>query len=162
VPAETTTAGREFARRFNNILCELQLQPGIQRRIENLLGEFAEEHPNLRASYVSREVDESYFPVDEFPPEVLARPRLHGIAVEGEQMFEFVAFAHGLRRDTVSLNSIAHIQETWLEPKVDEPFVLRVTLYHNFPAATVLLATTGEAQDAVQDFLSRLKYLRGW
>ena len=73
--------GREFARRFTNTLVELQLQAGIHRRIENFLNDWSAEHPNLRASYVSREVDAAYFQSEEFPPEALSRPKLHGIAV---------------------------------------------------------------------------------
>ena len=38
------SAGKDFARRFTNMLCELRLQPGIQNRIDKLLGEFADEH----------------------------------------------------------------------------------------------------------------------
>lgn len=157
-----TTPGREYVRRFNNTLVELQLQTGIHRRIENLLNDWAAEHPNLRASYMSREVDPGYFQDPEYPPDALARPKLQGLAVEGERLYEFVAFAHGLRRDVVDLRSIAQIQETWLEPKVDEPFVYRIALMHSFGAATVLLATTGETQDVAQDFLARLRYLKGW
>lgn len=56
-----TTAGREFIRRFSNLLCELRLQPGIHQRIERLLEAFAEEHPNVRASYLARTVDENLF-----------------------------------------------------------------------------------------------------
>lgn len=159
---ETTTAGAEFARRFNNVLCELQLQTGIYRRIEHLMNVFGQEHPNLRASYISREVDESYLQGPEYPIEALTRPRMQGLAVEGDCIYEFIAFHHGFRRDVVELHSICHIQETWLEPKPEEPFVLRVHIYHDVSAATVLLATTGEAQDAVQEFLTRVKYLRGW
>jgi hypothetical protein len=155
-----TTAGAEFARRFRNVLCELQLQTGIYRRIEHLINVFGQEHPNLRATYISREVDESYF--TGYPVDVLARPRLQGIAVEGDCMYEFVAFHHGFRADVLELRSISHIQETWLEPKPEEPFVLRVQIYHDVAAATILLATNGEGQDAVQEFIARIKYLRGW
>jgi hypothetical protein len=164
VTAETmpNTPGREFARRFVNLLSELQLQQGIYRRIENLMGDWATEHPNLRASYLSREVDASYFEGDDCPPEAASRPRMQAIAVEGERMYEFVAFAHGFRRDVAELDSIVHIQETWLEPKPEEPFTLRVALYHTFPATTVLMASTGEQCDLIQDFLTRVKYLKGW
>lgn len=158
----TTTAGREFARKFNNTLVELQLQTGIHRRIENLVSQFAEEHPNLRGSYIAREADESYYQMPDFPPEAITRPKLHGIAIENEHLFEFFAFHHGLRRDVVDLRSIVHIQETWLEPRPEQPFILRIALFHTFPAATVLFATTGETQDAAMDFVARLKYLRGW
>jgi len=162
LPIETTTAGREFTRRFNNTLVELQLQTGIHRRIENLLNDFAQEHPNLRASYISREVDEGYFQTGQLPPEAMERPRLQGIAVDGERIFEFIAFAHGLWRDAADLRSIVQISETWLEPKPDQPFILRVLLLYNFQAATILYASTGEGQDQVQEFVARLKYLRGW
>lgn len=162
MPVETVTGGREFARRFSNTLCELQLQQGIYRRADQLISEFGEEHGNLRGSYISREVDESYFPASQFLPEALARPKLQGIALDNDKMYEFVAFAHGLRRDVSDLRSVVHVQETWLEPKADEPFVVRVAIYHTFPAVTVLLASTGEGQDAIQDFVGRLKYLRGW
>ncbi len=162
--AETVvnTSGREFARRYTNTLVELQLQTGIHRRIENLLNDWSAEHPNLRASYISREVDASYFQDDDCPPQALSRPKLQGIAVEGDRMYEFVAFAHGLRRDVAQLDSIIHIQETWLESKPDEPFTLRAALYHTFPATTVILGTTGEQTDMIQDFLTRVKYLKGW
>jgi len=156
------TPGREFARKFNNTLVELQLQTGIHRRIENLMNDWAAEHPNLRASYISREVDAGYFQGEDSPPEALSRPKMQGIAVEGDRMYEFVAFAQGMRRDVAQLESIVHIQETWLEPKADEPFVLKVVLYHTFPAATVLLGSTGDQQDMIQDFLTRVKYLKGW
>ena len=159
---ETMTAGREFARRFNNILCEMQLQNGIHRRIEKLVGEFGEEHAGLRAVFVSREVDDSYFMDGYCPPEAVTRPKLHGLAAEGQALYEFVAFHQGFRREVVDLRTIVHIQETWLEPSPETPFVLRVNLYHNFPAATVLLATSGEMQDLAQDFVARLKYMRGW
>lgn len=161
-PSGPPSAGREFARRFNNTLVELQLQTGIHRRIENILNDWSAEHPNLRGSYISREVDASYFADPECPPEAISRPKLHGIAIDGEKMFEFVAFAQGLRQDVVDLRSVVHVQETWLEPKPDEPFIYRVALFHTFPATTVLLATTGEQQDSVQEFVARLKYLKGW
>src|SRR5262249_4905231 len=134
----------------------------IYRRIENLVNAFAEEHANLRSSYISREVDESYYQMPDFPSEAITRPKLHGIALENDRLYEFFAFQHGLRRDVVDLRSIVHIQETWLEPKVDQPFILRISLFHDFPAMTVLFATTGEGQDAAQEFVGRLKYLRGW
>ena len=67
-----------------------------------------------------------------------------------------------MRRDVTDLRSIIHIQEVWLEPKPEEPFVYRVALYHDFSSATMLLATSGEAQDSAQNFIARLKYLRGW
>ena len=161
-PPAGSAVGRDFVRRFTNVLPELQLQAGIARRIENLLNDWSAEHGNLRGTYISREVDASYFQDRDMPPEALARPKLHALAIDGEHLFEFVAFAHGLRRDVVDLRSIAQIQETWLEPKPEDPFIYRVLLYHNFPAATVMLATTGETQDSAQEFVARLKYLRGW
>lgn len=157
-----TTAGREFARKFKNKLCELHLQQGIHKRIELILDQFAEEHPNLRAQYTSREVDESYFQSGLLPAEAFDKPKLQGIAVDGDRAYEFVAFRHGVRVDVSELRSLVHIEETWLEPKPEEPFQYRVVLYHSFQAATVLKASTGEAQDAAQDFIGRVRYLRGW
>jgi len=159
---DTSSAAREFAQRYRNILCELQLQVGIHRRIETILDAFADEHPNLRASYISREVDECYFGEGQLPAEALARRRLQGLAVERDTLHEFLAFAHGLQRDTVDLSSIVRVEETWLEPRPDEPFVLRVRLHHAFGACTVLLASTGEGQDAARAFADRIRYLRGW
>jgi hypothetical protein len=159
---DQNTAGREFSRKISNSLYELQLQTGIHQRIESLISDFADEHPNLRASYFSREVDEAYFPSTEYSPEVLARPSMQALAVEGNQLYEFILFAQGFRRDIVELNSIMHIQEIWLEPDPARPFLLRVSLFHNFSARTILLASTGEGQDAIQEFIARLRYLRGW
>jgi len=159
---DVNTAGREFARKYTNTTTELQLQEGIYRRIDTILNDFADEHPNLRASIVLREVDESYFPSPQYPVEALTRPSLQGIAIDTSTIFEFVAFSHGLRCDVVELNSIVHIQEQWLEPKPEEPFILRTTITHNFPAITVIRASTGESQDAVREFIARLRYLRGW
>ena len=161
-PQEINTAGREFARRYINILCELRLQPGIRQRVELIMSDFADEHPNLRASYISREVDEAYFPVNDFPPEALTQPSLQGLALEGEQLYEFISFSQGLRTEVMDLNSIVDIQEVWLEPKQDLPFLLRISILHRFPAATILIANSGEAQDMAREFIGRLKYLRGW
>lgn len=159
---ETTTAGREFVRKFNNTLCELQLQEGIFRRTEQLMNEWAEEHPNLRGTLLLREVDESYFPEPTFSAETLARPKLQALAVENERLHEFVAFAHGFRREIMPLDTLVHLHEQWLEPKKDEPFALRISLRYAFHAETVIVATTGEAQDAAREFLARMRYLRGW
>ncbi|HSV75228.1 MAG TPA: hypothetical protein VLH79_15845 [Chthonomonadales bacterium] len=159
---EPQSAGREFARRYRNILCGLQLQTGIHRRIETIVDEFAEEHPSLRATYIGREVDESYFVDGPLPVDALARPRLQGLAVARDTLHELIAFAHGLQRDTVELSSIVRVEETWLEPRPEEPFVLRIRLHHVFGACTVLLASTGEAQDAAREFAERVRYLRGW
>jgi hypothetical protein len=156
------TAGREFARRFTNTLCELRLPTGIHQRTERLLSEFAEEHPNLRGSYISRAVDESYFSDGSCGWEAVARPKLQGIAIEGENLFEFLAFANGLRSHTTPLNSIMNIEELWLETAPEQPFTLRVCLYHSFPATTILYAPDGETQEAAVSFLRRLKYLRGF
>jgi hypothetical protein len=157
-----TTAGREFARRFSNLLCELRLQTGIHQRIERLLAEFAEEHPNLRAAYLSRHVDESYFNDGTFGWEAASRPKLHGLAIEGENLFEFMAFAHGLRRHSTPLSTVVNVEELWLEPAPEQPFVLRVSLYHNFPATTILYAPDGDSQEAAATFVGKLKYLRGF
>lgn len=162
VDTELATAGGAFARRFTNLLCELQLQTGIHHRAELLLEKFAMEHPNLRASYLSREVDDCYFEDPEIPEEARTRPRLQGLAIENDALFEFIAFARGLRCDTVALPSVVNIEETWIETKPDQPFFLRIKLHHSFPASTVLVASTGEGQDAAQEFVGRLRYLRGW
>ena len=77
-------------------------------------------------------------------------------------MFEFIAFAHGLRKDVVELSSIVQLQETWVETKPEEPFLYRVELIHAFGAATILTASKGESQDSAQEFVGRFKYLRGW
>ena len=159
---EQNTAGREFARKFSNILPELQLQTAIHRRIEDLLQDWGSEHPNLRGTYFGREVDPAYFSDVDNAPEAVSRPKLQGIAIEGEALHEFIAFAHGIRRDVVELGSIVHLQETWVETKPDEPFYYRVVLGHAFGASTILLAPKGEAQDAAQEFVGRFKYLRGW
>lgn len=155
-------AGKEFARRFANLLCELRLQTGIHKRIETILRDFAEEHPNVRASYIARSVEESYFSDGACGWEAAARPKLQGLAIENEHLFEFLAFAHGLRMHTTPLNTIMNVEELWLETAPEHPFVLRVCLYHSFPATTILLAPDGESQDAALSFLRRLKYLRGF
>jgi hypothetical protein len=158
----TTTAGKEFARRFSNLLCELRLQTGIHQRIEKILGDFVEEHPNVRASYLARTVDESYFSDGSCGWEATARPKLQGLVVEGENLYEFLAFAQGVRIHTTPLNTIMNVEELWLETAPAQPFVLRVCLYHSFPATTILYAPDGDSQDAAVAFLSRLKYLRGF
>ncbi len=156
------SAGREFARRFANLLHELRLQPGIQRKAEVLLDEFADAHPNLRASYLSRDVDESYFSDGACGWEAGARPKLQAMAIEGETLFEFLAFSQGLRMHATPLQTVMHVEELWLEPAPQQPFVLRCCLYHSFPATTLLCASTGESQEALHNFLVRLKYLRGF
>lgn len=156
------TAGRDFARRFTNYLCELRLQRGIHQRIERLLGDFAEEHPNVRASYLSRFVDESYFHDGACGWEANARPKLHGLAIEGENMYEFLAFANGFRTHCTPLNSIMNVEELWLETAPEQPFMLRICFYHSFPATTILYAPDGECQENAVSFVRRLKYLRGF
>ncbi|HLI47656.1 MAG TPA: hypothetical protein VKV18_03040 [Chthonomonas sp.] len=151
-----------FVHRFKNGLYELQLSPGIFRRIEGLLEEFAQSHPNLRGSYLSHEVDPSYFSDGAYGWEAVHRPRLQGLAIEGETLFEFLAFASGFRMHATPLESIVNIEELWMEPAPDKPFILRVCIYHSFPAATLLYAPTGETQEAAAAFVSRLKYLRGF
>ncbi len=155
-------AARDFGRRFRNLLCELRLQPGIHQRIETLLTEFAEAHPNVRASYLSRDVDESYFSDGSCGWEASARPKLQGIAIEGETLYEFLAFANGLRMHATPLNTIMNVEELWLEPAADQPFVLRACLFHSFPATTILYAPHPDTQEAAIGFLQRLKYLRGF
>jgi hypothetical protein len=155
------SAGREFARRFTNTLCELRLPIGIHQRIERLIGEFAEEHPNLRASYISRSVDESYFNDGSCGWEAAARPKLQGVAIEGENLYEFLAFANGFRSHSTPLSTVMNIEELWLETAPEQPFTLRVCFYHSFPATTILYAPEGESQEAAVSFIRRVKYLRG-
>ena len=155
-------AGREFVRRFRNLLCELRMQPGIHQRAETLLTEFAEAHPNLRASYLSRDVDESYFSDGSCGWEANARPKLQGLAIEGETLFEFLAFSNGLRMHATPLNTIMNVEELWLEPAPEQPFVFRACLFHSFPATTILTALHPESQESAIAFLQRLKYLRGF
>jgi len=159
---DTTTAGREFVRRFQNVLPELQLTQGIHRRIELLTDRFAEEHPNVRACLVSREVDDSYVDAGAVPHEAASRPRLQALAIDGDRLYEFLAFAHGFRAEATPLDALVNVQELWLEPEPGKPFVYRATLSYDFQAATVILASTGETQDAATAFVERLKYLRGW
>lgn len=157
-----TTAGSEFARRFTNYLCELRLPTGIQKRIERLMGDFAAEHPNLRASYISRSVDESYFNDGSCGWEAAARPKLQGLAIEGENLYEFLAFANGFRTHCTPLTSIMNVEELWLETAPEQPFTLRIFFYHSFPATTILYAPDGESQEAAVSFVQRMKYLRGF
>src|SRR5690242_1895000 len=82
----SSSAGKDFARRYVNMLCELRLQPGIQNRIEKLLTDFSDEHPNLRGSYISRHVDSSYFSDGCCGWEAEAKPKLQGLAIEGENL----------------------------------------------------------------------------
>lgn len=159
---QTAAPGKEFARRFTNMLCELRLQTGIQQRIEKLLGEFADEHPNLRGSYLSRHVDASYFSDGSCGWEAEAKPKLQGLALEGENLFEFLAFSQGIRMHTTPISTIMNIEELWLETAPDQPFNLRICLYHSFPATTILYAPDGDSQDSAIAFAHRLKYLRGF
>ena len=153
--------GKDFARRFVNMLCELRLQVGIQNRIEKLLGEFANEHPNVRGCYISRNVDASYFSDGSYGWEADAKPKLQGLAIEGENLFEFIAFTNGLRMHTTPLSSIMNVEELWLETAPDAPFTFRICMFHSFPATTILTAPDGDSQDAAVAFAQRLKYLRG-
>lgn len=159
---QTTAPGKEFVRRFTNMLCELRLQTGIQQRIEKLLSEFGEEHPNLRGSYLSRHVDPSYFSDGACGWEAEAKPKLQGMAIEGENLFEFLAFSNGIRTHTTPISTIMNVEELWLETAPDQPFNLRICLYHSFPATTILYAPDGDSQDAAIGFVHRLKYLRGF
>jgi hypothetical protein len=154
--------GKDFTRRFTNMLCELRLQRGIQNRIEKLMNEFSDMHPNLRGSYLSRHVDSSYFIDGSCGWEADARPKLQGLAIEGENMFEFIAFSNGVRIHTTPLSTIMNIEELWLETAPDQPFTLRICMYHSFPATTILFAPDGDSQDAAVAFAHRLRYLRGF
>lgn len=156
------TAAQDFAKKFTRQLDELTLSPGIRLRMERLLVDFSDTHPNLRASYISRSVDESYFSDGECGWEASARPQLHGLAIEGTTLFEFIAFTNGFRQHSTPIETVINIEELWLEPLPEQPFVLRVSLYHSFPATTILYAPTGETQDTAMAFAARLKYLRGW
>ncbi|HLJ54340.1 MAG TPA: hypothetical protein VKT77_04820 [Chthonomonadaceae bacterium] len=157
----TANAGRDFARRFTNMLCELRLQIGIQNRIERIMNDFAEEHPNVRGAYLSRNVDASYFSDGAYGWEADSKPKLQGIAIEGENLFEFIAFTNGIRIHTTPLTSIMNVEELWLETAPDAPFTFRVCMFHSFPATTILVAPDGDSQDAAVAFVQRIKYLRG-
>ena len=87
---------------------------------------------------------------------------MQGLAIVGENLFEFLAFANGLKMHTTPLASVMNVEELWLEPAPDQPFTFRIALYHSFPATTILTATDGDAQEAAAGFLRRLKYLRGF
>ena len=154
--------GQEFVRRFTNLLCELRLTPGIHKRSERILADFAAEHPNLRAAYVSRHVDESYFSDGSCGWQASAGPKLQGIAADENHLYEFLAFAHGLRMHTTPLSTVMNIEELWLESSPKEPFTFRAIFYHSFPATTLIYAPDGESQEAAVSFLRRLKYLRGF
>ncbi len=156
------TAGREFARRFCNLLVEIRLQAGIHKRIEKVIGDFAEEHANLRASYISRDVDDSYFNDGSCGWEAAAKGKIQGLAIEGDKMYEFLAFSNGLRMHATPLDTVMNVEELWLESGPSQPFAFRVCLYHSFPATTILTANSGEGQDAAVSFVQRLKYLRGF
>ncbi|HLK55659.1 MAG TPA: hypothetical protein VKU00_03795 [Chthonomonadaceae bacterium] len=154
--------GREFTRKFTNTLCELRLSMGIAQRIEKLLEEFAEEHPSPRGTYISRNVDDSYFNDGSCGWEATAKPKLHGLVLESDKIYEFLAFANGLRTYVSPLETVMNIEELWLEPGPNQPFILRACLFHSFPATTILYAPDGESQDAAVAFLRRVKYLRGF
>ena len=156
------SAGKDFVRRYINMLCELRLQPGIHNRIEKLMGEFAEEHPNIRGSYLSRHVDPSYFSDGSCGWEAEAKPKLQGLAVEGENLFEFISFTNGIRFHTTPLSSVMNIEELWMETTPEAPFTFRICLFHSFPATTLLPAPDGDSQDSAVMFAQRLKYLRGF
>ena len=162
ISEKASTSAREFVRRFTNLLCELRLPVGISQRIEKLMAEFAEEHPSLRAIYISRSVDDSYFSDGSCGWEAVAKPKLQGLAVDGDRIYEFLAFANGLRTYVSPLETVMNVEELWLEPAPDQAFVLRICLYHSFPATTILYAPDGESQDAAVSFVRRLKYLRGF
>ena len=162
VERQPVAPGKDFARRFTNMLCELRLQPGITNRIEKLMSEFADEHPNLRGTYMSRHVDPTYFSDGSYGWEADAKPKLQGLALEGENLFEFIAFTNGMRFHTTPLQTIMNIEEVWLESAPDEPFLFRVCLHHSFPATTILTAPEGDSQDAAVAFIQRLRYLRGF
>jgi hypothetical protein len=141
---------------------ELQLQPGILSRIEIVLDVFAAEHPAVRAAYVSRDVDPSYFDDGVFGWEAAARPKLQGLAIESEVLFEFLAFANGIQTQATPIESILNVEELWMEIDTEQPFVFRGCLYHSFPATTILAAQDREGQEEAASFLRRLKYLRGF
>ncbi len=159
---QPVSAGKDFARRYSNMLCELRMQPGIQNRIERLMAEFAEEHPNVRGSYLSRHVDPTYFSDGSCGWEAEARPKLQGLAIEGENLFEFIAFTNGIRLHTTPISTIMNVEEVWLEAAPEEPFACRICLYHSFPANTILTAPDADSQDSAAVFLQRLRYLRGF
>ncbi len=156
------TAGSEFVRRFENALHELRQQPGTYYKTTQLLSEFADLHPNLRGSYISREVDPSYFANGQCGWEAGARGKLQALALEGECLFEFLAFTNGIRMHSTPLSSVMNVEETWLEPSTDQPFVFKACMYHSFPATTLLTACTPEGEESAHEFLARVKYLRGF
>jgi len=157
----TTTAGAEFARKFCNHLAELRLQPGIHHRIERLIKEFSEVHPNLRGSYLSRHVDPKYFEEGVYGWEAGVRPKLHALALSGDHLHEFIAFSNGFRRSSTPLETISSVEEVWLEAAPDSPFTYTASLTHSFPSVTLLYAPEPEGQDAAALFIDRIKYLRG-
>lgn len=154
--------GGAFARRFCNLLCELQLQPGIYRRIERLIQDFGMDKPLLRAVYISRSVDPSYFADEAYGALAAERPQLQALVIEGRNLYEFIAFAQGFRSHVTPINSVVNIEETWLEPEPARPFVFRACLYHSFPAATILYAPDGDIQEYAMQFLDVMKHVRGF
>ncbi len=154
--------GKAFARRFCNLLCELQLQPGIYRRIERIVQDFGIERPALRAVYISRYVDPTYFSEEAYGAEAAAHPQLQALVIEGRNLYEFLAFAQGFRCHTTPISTIVNIEETWLEPEPSQPFLFRACLYHSFPAATILYAPDGDLQEYAMQFLDSLKNVRGF
>ncbi len=157
-----TTAGAEFARRFSNALIELRLGPGIHHRIERLMREFSEIHPHLRGSYLSRTPDPKYFEDGTFGWEANARPKLHALAISGDHLHEFMAFAGGFRKSATPLETLLSVEETWIETASDAPFVYSAAFTHSFPSVTTLYAPDPEGQEAAAGFVDRIKYLRGW
>jgi len=154
--------GKAFARRFCNLLCELQLQPGIYRRIERIIQDFGMDKPLLRAVYLSRSVDPSYFAEEAYGTTAADRPQLQALVIEGRNLYEFLAFAQGFRSHVTSISTIVNIEETWLEPEPSQPFVFRACLYHSFPAATILYAPDGDLQEYATQFLDSMKSVRGF
>ncbi len=154
--------GKAFARRFCNLLCELQLQPGIYRRIERIIQDFGIDKPLLRAVYLSRSVDPSYFSDGSYGEAAAERPQLQALVIEGRNLYEFIAFSQGFRSYTTQISAIVNIEETWFEPEPSQPFVFRACLYHSFPAATILYAPDGDLQEYAMQFLDSMKRIRGF
>lgn len=154
--------GKAFARRFCNLLCELQLQPGIYRRIERIIQDFGIDKPMLRAVYISRYVDPSYFAEEAYGAQAAERPQLQALVIEGRNLHEFIAFHHGFRSHITPISTVVNIEETWLEPEPAQPFVFRACLYHSFPAATILYAPDGDLQEYAMQFLDSMKNVRGF
>ena len=160
--AAIATAGGEFARRFLGMMDRLKLTPGIHYRAERLMKEFGENNAHLRGHYLSRSADPRYFADGEFGWEAAARPQLHGLAISGDQLYEFVAFANGFRRHVTPLDTVIGIDEIWLETAPNEPFAYQASLTHSFPSVTGLYALESDSQESALDFIERVKYLKGW